>query len=117
MRKLFGLAVLVAALAVVPVALPAALSNAKGTTSCDGTSIWHFVNNQTDGAAAGSIEVDFSGGLTVTADASAVNKNTQHFFVETTGTVTLLDAETNLPGRLVLSGPVDCDGGKKGGKK
>lgn len=118
MRKVFGLAALVAALVVVPVALPATLSNAKGTTSCDGVSIWHFVNNQTGGATEkGNITVFFSGGVTVTAQASSVNNNTQHFFVETTGTVTLLDAVTDLQGRLVLSGPVNCDDGKKGGKK
>jgi hypothetical protein len=118
LRKVFCLAALIAALAVPSAVVAADLQNAQGTTSCDGISTWHFVNNQTGGASAGTITVDFSGGLTVTAGASGVNKNMQHFFVQTTGVVTLLDAETNLPGNLVLSGPVTCDGGKgKGGGK
>ena len=120
MRKVFGLAALIAALAVPSAVVAADLQNAKGTTSCDGISTWHFVNNQTGGAlpAGGSITVYFSGGLTVTEGADAVNKNMQHFHVQTTGVVTLLDAETNLPGNLVLSGPVECDDGKgKGGEK
>ena len=118
MRKVFGLAALIAALAVPATVVAADLQNAKGTTSCDGISTWHFVNNQTGGASAGSISVEFSGGLTLTAGASSVNKNMQHFFVQTTGVATLLDAHTNLPGNLVLSGPVTCDDGKgKGGGK
>jgi hypothetical protein len=119
MRKVFGLAALIAALAVPATVVAADLQNAKGTTSCDGISTWHFVNNQTGGATnAGTITVYFSGGLTVTEGASDVNKNMQHFFVQTTGVVTLLDATTNLPGNLVLSGPVTCDDGKgKGGGK
>src|SRR5262245_45626810 len=116
MRKMFGLAALIAALAVPSAVVAADLQNAKGTTSCDGISTWHFVNNQTGGASAGTITVYFSGGLTVTEGADGVNKNMQHFHVQTTGVVTLLDAETNLPGNLVLSGPVTCNGGKgKGG--
>jgi hypothetical protein len=114
LRNLFGLAALIVALAVPSVAVAASLSNAKGT-SCDGIAVWHFVNNQTGGADPGSLTASFSGGLTVTTDPSAVNKNTQHFIVETTGDVTLLDAETDLPGRLVLS-DVSCDEGKKGKK-
>jgi hypothetical protein len=121
MRKVFGLAALIAALAVPSAVVAADLQNAQGTTSCDGISTWHFVNNQTGGALPndGEITVDFSIGgvtVTVTADADQVNKNTQHFHVQTTGVATLLDASTNLPGQLVLSGPVECDGGKGGGK-
>lgn len=118
MRKRFGLAALIVALVVPSAVVAADLQNAKGTTSCDGISTWHFVNNQTGGATnAGTISVEFSGGLTVTEGADAVNKNMQHFHVQTTGVVTLLDAHTDLPGNLVLSGPVTCeDGGKGGGK-
>ena len=114
MRKVLGLALVIAALALTPLAVSATLSNGSSQT-CDGMAIWHFVNNQTNGATAkGNIEVTFSGGLVVTEEADAVNKNTQHFHVETTGDVTLVDAETDLPGRLQLS-DLSCDGGKKGG--
>jgi hypothetical protein len=114
LRKLIGLAVLIVALGIPTAALAATLSNGKGST-CDGAATWHFVNNQTGGAGAGSLTAFFSGGLTVTTGASAVNNNTQHFLVGTTGDVTLLNAETNLPGRLVLS-DFTCDDGKKGKK-
>ena len=49
------------------------------------------------------LTANFSGGLTVTVEATTVLKNTQHFFVSTDADVTLLGAETNLPGRLLLS--------------
>ena len=111
MRKLIGIVALVVALGIPAVALAADLHNGQGST-CDGIGTWHFVNNQTDGASAGSLTAYFSGGLTVTVGPSAVNKNVQHFIVQTTGGVTLLDAETGLPGRLVLS-DFTCDDGKK----
>ena len=121
MRKVFGLAALIAALAVPSAVVAADLQNAKGTTSCDGISTWHFVNNQTGGALTngGTITVKLldSGGLTVTEGADAVNKNMQHFHVQTTGVVTLLDATTNLPGNLVLSGPSSATTGRRAGSR
>ena len=115
MRKFIGLAVLIVTLAVPTVAVAATLSNGNGQ-SCDGAGTWHFVNNQTGGAAAGMITANFSGGVTVTKGAGAVNQNTQHFFVSTTGGATLLSASTTLPGRLVLS-DFACDDDKKDPKK
>lgn len=115
MRKFIGLAVLVVTLAIPTVAVAATLSNGNGQT-CDGAGTWHFVNNQTDGASAGTLTANFSGGLTVTTGAGAVNQKTQHFFVSTTGGATLLSASTNLPGRLVLS-DFTCDDDKKDPKK
>jgi hypothetical protein len=112
LRKLIGLAVLVVALGIPAAAWAATLSNANGQT-CDTSGTWHFVNNQTGGAPAGMLTANFSGGVTVTVQATTVLQNTQHFFVGTgPGAATLLSASTNLPGRLVLS-DFSCDGGKK----
>ena len=98
--------------------LPAAaaeLSNGA-SQSCDGLALWHFINNQTGGAAAGTLSATFTvdGNTTTYAGIgpSQLNKNTQGFFVTTDGAAVLVDASTNLPGRLVLS-DVDCDGGGK----
>ena len=116
MKKVFGLAFVVAALVVTPVAVAATLTNGA-SQNCDGIAVWHFVNVQTDGATdKGMLTASFSGGLVLTVEASAVNKNMQHFFVETEGDVTLVDATSDLPGRIQLS-DLSCDGGKKGGKK
>jgi hypothetical protein len=109
MRKRIGVAVLLFALAIPPVAIPAVLANGSGQSCGDAIGSWHFVNNQTEGAAPGIIVATFSDGVE-TSGPSAVNQNTQHFIVESTGT--LVSAVTDLPGRLVLS-DFSCDGGKK----
>ena len=83
------------------------LHNGHGTR-CDGEGDWHFVNNQTDGASSpGTIYVTFSCG-TASDLADKVNKNVQHFNIETSGDCVLEGAYTNLPGRLVLS-DYSCD--------
>ena len=105
MRKFFVLAGLIAALAIPVVASAAVLSNGSGQTCGGALGTWHFVNNQTGGAAAGILTATFSSGIVVTGP-SQVNANTQHFIVEATGT--LITASTNLPGRLVLS-DFTCD--------
>ena len=115
MRKVLGLALVIGALALTPLAVSADLTNGNGQ-SCEGIGVWHFVNNQTGGAAAGSLTAQFSGGVTITTGPSKVLSNTQHFFVETTAGATLVDETTNLPGRLQLS-DFSCDSGKKGGGK
>lgn len=79
----------------------AELSNAFGTT-CNGVGTWHFVNNQTDGAKKGTLDAYFSNG-SHSVDSYKVLSKVQHFKVTTYGNATLEDAETNLPGRLVLS--------------
>jgi hypothetical protein len=95
----------------VAVAVQAATLNPSQIgTSCEGPAVWHFVNNQTGGAAAGTLTATFStdsGTLVFVVGATTVLSNTQHFFVSTGEGATLLSAETNLPGRLVLS-DVDC---------
>ena len=109
MRKSL-LAALTAAMALtvgVGVAPAATLNPSQvGTTStCAGT--WHFVNNQTNGAAAGTLTATFSTG-TVTVGASTVNRNSQQFFVTLSAGATLLGASTGLPGNLVLSDAPVC---------
>jgi hypothetical protein len=76
-------------------------------SSCGGVNgDWHFVNNQTGGAGAGTLTAMFTNG-TCTVGAAAVSANTQHFFCVGFGP-TLIDASTNLQGKLVLS-DFTCD--------
>jgi len=113
MRKAIKTAIFTAALALpMAPAVAADLSNAAGQSCPDGIAEWHFVNNQTGGAAAGTLTATFTNGTTVMVEASKVNQSNQQFFVRTEGGETLLTASTNLPGRLVIS-DFECDGGKK----
>jgi hypothetical protein len=73
-----------------------------GTTRT-GSCVWHFVNNQTEGAAAGTLTAEFDIGDCETGPRLPVNQNVQHFFCNTTGTAVLESAFTDLPGKLVLS--------------
>jgi hypothetical protein len=105
-----GLALMLAA---VP-AQAAELDNLNGQSCGDGCGIWHFVNNQTGGAAAGSLTASFSDSLDCVTGPSAVNSRTQHFYCGGCGD--LLGASTGaLPGKLVLSDftcektPPPCD--------
>jgi hypothetical protein len=84
----------------------AILSNAIGTT-CVGTCTWHFVNNQTQGQC-GPLTATFNcdGTVFTTPDItpSSCLNSTDHYFVTTSGSCTLLSASTGTqPGRLVLS--------------
>jgi hypothetical protein len=94
-----GLAVVLAA-GTVP-AQAAEIENLSGQSCGDLTGTWHFVNNQTGGAAAGQLTATWDSGDTCTVGPSAVLANVQHFFCTASGA--LLTASTNLPGRLVLS--------------
>jgi hypothetical protein len=82
-------------------ALSAGLENLNGQTCGDAIGSWHFVNNQTGPAGPGTLSAAWSSGNTCTVSASAISKNTQHFNCTASGA--LLNAATNLPGRLVLS--------------
>jgi hypothetical protein len=102
MRKYWAMAAVVA-LAVSGGAWAADLANGNGQ-SCGSGSLgtWHFVNNQTDGAAPGTLTATFTDpASTCVVGPSKVNQNTQHFICVAAGT--LVDASTDLPGRLVLS--------------
>ena len=117
MRKYFVVVGVLVALAVPVTAVAATLSNANGQSCGEGqVGVWHFVNNQTDGAGPGTLNAVFSGGITASTGPSKVLSSTQHFFVTTDGAATLISATTNLPGRLVLS-DFTCTGTKDGGGK
>ncbi len=79
----------------------AGISNLSGQSCGGDTGTWHFVNNQTGGAGAGTLSATWSSGNTCTVTASKVLGSTQHFYCTASGT--LLGASTNLPGKLVLS--------------
>lgn len=82
-------------------ALAVNISNVSGQSCGDSTGTWHFVNNQTGGAPAGTLSAVWSSGDSCTVSASKVNASNQHFYCTASGT--LISASTNLPGRLVLS--------------
>ncbi|QDH70303.1 hypothetical protein [Marilutibacter alkalisoli] len=82
-------------------AYAADIGNLSGQSCGDATGTWHFVNNQTGGAAAGTLDAMWSSGNVCSVSASSVNKNNQHFYCIASGA--LLGASTDLPGRLVLS--------------
>ena len=103
-KRLSLLTVAFAVAGMVGMALPAAAADLhppQADKSYCAYGEYHFVNNQTGGEQEkGTITVEFSGG-TVEATAYKVNRNVQHFLVEGTGK--LVDAATDLDGRLVLS--------------
>ena len=102
MSKRFWLAPLVAALGFTATTVGAAtIENLSGQSCGASTGTWHFVNNQTGGAPAGTLSAVWSSGNSCTVSASAVNKSMQHFYCTASGT--LLSASTDLPGKLVLS--------------
>jgi hypothetical protein len=82
-------------------ALSATLSNLSGQSCGDGTGTWHFVNNQTGGAADGTLTANFTSGQCVVSSSKNTG-STQHFYC-TGFSGTLTGASTTLPGRLVLS--------------
>jgi hypothetical protein len=86
--------------------MAATLGNLSGQSCGDFTGTWHFVNNQTGGAGAGTLDATWSSGDTCTVTASKVLGSTQHFYCTASGTLT--GASTNLPGKLVLS-DFSCD--------
>lgn len=102
MKKRYWLSAIATAMVITSgAALAATISNVSGQSCGDSTGTWHFVNNQTGGAPAGTLSAVWSSGNTCTVGASKVNNSTQHFYCTASGT--LLSASTNLPGRLVLS--------------
>lgn len=100
-------------LGIVGTSSAATLSNGQGQSCGTADGLWHFVNNQTGGASAGTLVASWSSGDTCQVAASQVNQNAQHFYCTASGQ--LLSASTNLPGRLVLSHfecgtkPPECD--------
>ena len=108
MRRLIAVAALVVALAIPAIAYAATLDTSKfgdligQGAACSHGAIYHFVNNQLgSGLPDGTITFQFSGHSQGSQGAAFNNGPTQHFFVGSTGT--LQWANTNLPGKLVLS--------------
>jgi len=103
MKTRFLFAPLAVAMALTAGAAAAAnLGNLSGQACPAGyTGTWHFVNNQTGGAASGFLTASFSSG-TCSVGASKVLASSQHFYCVGYGG-SLLGASTNLPGKLVLS--------------
>ncbi len=111
MRKHLVAAGVVAAVTValtIPVAAPGAiLEKGPGATCASGVGTWNFVNNKTDGAAAGTLTVFFDteefGVIQFgPVGPTVVNKNVQKFILFTNNRAALVSASTNLPGKLVL---------------
>jgi hypothetical protein len=86
--------------------MAASIGNLSGQSCGDFTGTWHFVNNQTGGAGAGTLTATWSSGDTCTVTASKVLGSTQHFYCTASGALT--SAVTNLPGKLLLS-DFSCD--------
>jgi hypothetical protein len=109
-RKIVTVAAFALTLGFAGAALAADIENLSGQSCGGDTGEWHFINNQTGGAAAGYLEATWSSGDTCSVSASKVNKKTQHFNCVASGD--LLSATTNLPGKLVLSDfscEIKCD--------
>ena len=91
-------------------AFAAPLSNYSGQSCGDLEGTWHFVNNQVSrDSGPGTLTADFSSG-TVVVGPSSINNTTQHFHVIASGD--LINASTDLDGKLVLS-DFSCGGGGK----
>jgi hypothetical protein len=99
MKKLYWLVAL--AMGLTGTASAANLTNLSGQSCGAFSGTWHFVNNQTGGAPAGTLSATWSSGDACIVSAFKVLTSTQHFYCIASGT--LLGASTNLPGRLQLS--------------
>jgi hypothetical protein len=100
MKKRYWVAALIT-LGITGVTLAATIGNINGQSCGTDTGTWHFINNQTGGAAAGVLNATWTSGDSCTVTASKVNPSNQHFFCTASGA--LASASTNLPGKLVLS--------------
>jgi hypothetical protein len=80
----------------------AEIKNLSGQSCGEGCGTWHFINNQTGGAAAGTLTATWDSGDECVVGASKVLNSTQHFNCTACGA--LESASTgDLPGNLVLS--------------
>lgn len=94
----------VALTAVVPIgtAVAADIKNLSGQSCGTGSGTWHFVNNQTGGAADGILTANFTSGQCIVAPSKNTG-STQHFFCVGFGGALLSASTGPLPGNLVLS--------------
>jgi len=107
MWKLLAVAGVTVALVVPVAASGAVLEKGAGSTCASGVGTWNFVNNKTDGAAAGTLTVFFDteefGVIQFgPVGPTVANKSVQKFTLFTNNRATLVSASTNLPGKLVL---------------
>src|SRR5918994_6201247 len=100
MKKHYWITGAAVVLGVAGAAMAASIGNLSGQSCGGSTGAWHFINNQTGGAAAGTLNATWSSGDACTVSPSKVLANTQHFDCIASGT--LVSASTTLPGRLVL---------------
>ena len=102
-RRILGVVVFTGLALMLAVPAHAAnLANLNGQACGEGfVGAWHFVNNQTGGAAPGVLTATWSSGDSCVTGPSKLLGNVQHFDCVASGA--LLTASTNLPGRLVLS--------------
>jgi hypothetical protein len=105
-KKMWIAGAALAAVAGAGVVTAATISNINGQSCGDSVGLWHFVNNQKEGAARGTLTATWDSGDTCIVVAGKVNGGTQHFYCSASGA--LSSASTNLPGRLVLS-DFSCD--------
>jgi hypothetical protein len=116
-RKLVVAVAAAAALAVPMAGISASLTNGNNDTCGAGAvGSFHFVNNHTAGATAGTLMVTFQVGnslMTVTNDDPKVNKNVLMWDVQAPSGAVLVDADSgSVPGKIVLSG-LSCTDVKK----
>ena len=102
-RQIVGVFVFIGLALMLAVPAQAAnLANLNGQACGEGfVGTWHFVNNQTGGAPAGTLTASWDSGDTCTTGPSKLLTSVQHF--DCTASGKLLSASTNLPGRLLLS--------------
>jgi hypothetical protein len=109
MRKFLVVAALLAVVAIPAAGLSATLDTTKFTDlinagdACEDGAFYHFVNNQTGGAAAGTLTATFNVGAPIVTGPYALSgPHVQHFSVFSEAKLT--GASTGaLPGKLVLS--------------
>jgi len=106
MRKMILLAAFALTMGVSATAFAATITNLSGQSCGDSTGTWHFVNVQTNGAAAGTLTATWDSGDSCTKTADTVNKREQGFYCTASGTLT--SASSNLPGYIRLS-DFSCD--------
>jgi hypothetical protein len=92
--------------------MAAGIGNLSGQSCGADIGTWHFIHNQTGGAAQGTLTATWSSGDTCTVGAYKVLASTQHYLCTASGELT--NASDNIAaGKLVLSDfscqDVKCD--------
>jgi len=93
--------------------MAADIKNLSGQSCGSGSGTWHFVNNQTGGAADGQLTAEFTSGTCIVTPSKNTG-STQHFYCVDYGGALLSATTGSLKGNLVLSDftcstPPKCD--------